>query len=572
MRLLQSPIYQDFDISSSLHLRDILTNPSSLSYFMEFMDRRGRSLLVQFWLTVESFKNPLEAVESDSSDEESESLSSRASPVTLKEDLNMINDLYFSGSIIPASLSCISQKHIENIRFFVHQPSTNPALEKRARRSVMLAQRQVEQDMDYDFDEFRRSDLWFRAVSDLNAKERTDNLPLAQPLSNQPSTQSSSGSLLSNIMHGITPDFIRPPFDQRPSFSGRSTSFPAALDSSAIAKPRPSLEDGRSSAPSSASPSRNVSGQNPFSSLEILMSPSIDADSGLTRAPLFDETEDGQLISADASEAQRMEAIQAAVTDIIATENKLYVRSGSEKRTSRSSLDQTIDSASAKNIEPKRRGIFDDASGDMVSLIDQDAEEDELKEGTFQLAAPGDLQLSGEISRLEDKIVHLQSQDMILDTLIRKAELTGDAQELRLLRRSKSALERELRQLTFQKTQYEQQDSLNKLIPGKTKASIVNATAAEEEGKQVVRYLIEVQQLGQGGSFASGWIVARRYSEFLVMHQRLKDRYLNVKSLEFPGKRLVTTLSSNLVDNRRVALEKYLQVMRLSYLPALRDI
>ena len=58
----------------------------------------------------------------------------------------------------------------------------------------------------------------------------------------------------------------------------------------------------------------------------------------------------------------------------------------------------------------------------------------------------------------------------------------------------------------------------------------------------------------------SGWVVARRYSEFLTMHQRLKERYLNVKNLDFPGRRLVTTLSSSLVDNRKVALEKYLQV------------
>jgi len=58
----------DTILASHLTLRDILANPSSLSYFMEFMDRRSRSFLVQFWLTVESFKNPLESIESDDSD------------------------------------------------------------------------------------------------------------------------------------------------------------------------------------------------------------------------------------------------------------------------------------------------------------------------------------------------------------------------------------------------------------------------------------------------------------------------------------------------------------------------
>jgi sorting nexin-25 len=175
------------------------------------------------------------------------------------------------------------------------------------------------------------------------------------------------------------------------------------------------------------------------------------------------------------------------------------------------------------------------------------------------------LQLSHEISRLGEKISNLQSQDVMLDTLIRKAELTGDAQELRLLQKSKSALGRELRQLAFQRTQYEQQESANRLVPGRTKVAIVNSTVGEEEGKSVVRYLIEVQQLAMDGSFASGWVVARRYNEFFLMHQRLRERYLMVKNLDFPGKRLVTHLSNNFVDARRVALEKYLQVSHSSY-------
>jgi sorting nexin-25 len=82
----------------------------------------------------------------------------------------------------------------------------------------------------------------------------------------------------------------------------------------------------------------------------------------------------------------------------------------------------------------------------------------------------------------------------------------------------------------------------------------------EEDGKSVVRYLIEVQQLGVDGSFSSGWVVARRYNEFLNMHNKLRDKYGLVRNLEFPGKRLVPHLSTiNFVDTRRVGLEKYLQ-------------
>jgi sorting nexin-25 len=42
-----------------------------------------------------------------------------------------------------------------------------------------------------------------------------------------------------------------------------------------------------------------------------------------------------------------------------------------------------------------------------------------------------------EISCLGDKIAKLQAHDAILNTLIKKAELTGDAQELQFLQKSK---------------------------------------------------------------------------------------------------------------------------------------
>ncbi len=183
------------------------------------------------------------------------------------------------------------------------------------------------------------------------------------------------------------------------------------------------------------------------------------------------------------------------------------------------------------------------------------------EEGTvYRPAGPGDLQLTYEIARLSDEISRLEAQEAMLDNLIRKAELTGDTQELKLLNKSKSAMNRELRELEFQKTQYEQQESANRLIPDRTRVSIASSTVKEEDGKSVVRYIIEVQQLAVDGSFAFGWVVARRYNEFFSMHNRLREKYALVKNLDFPGKRLVTTLSGSFVDTRRTGLEKYLQV------------
>lgn len=139
------------------------------------------------------------------------------------------------------------------------------------------------------------------------------------------------------------------------------------------------------------------------------------------------------------------------------------------------------------------------------------------------------LQLSYEIDRLGQNISHLEAQHSMLETLIKKAELSGDAQELKLLRKSESAMTRELRELQFQKQQYEQQESANRLISSRF-----------------------IQQLAPDGSHASGWVVARRYNEFHNMHNKLKERYVLVKNLEFPGKTFVTSrsLSGSFLDTR----------------------
>jgi hypothetical protein len=45
---------------------------------LEFMDCQHRSLLVQFWLTVESFKNLLESIDSGSSGDEDEPIQDKS--------------------------------------------------------------------------------------------------------------------------------------------------------------------------------------------------------------------------------------------------------------------------------------------------------------------------------------------------------------------------------------------------------------------------------------------------------------------------------------------------------------
>ncbi|KAI1793120.1 PhoX domain-containing protein [Ganoderma leucocontextum] len=538
-------IYQEATNAPSLTLRDTLTNPSSLSYLMEFMDRRQRSLLVQFWLTVESFKNPLESVDTDGSDDEDEPLLDPGQSATLKEDISLINELYFSSPAPDPVLSAVAKKHIDTIRSFGQDAETStPASERRVRRSVMLAQRQIERQMEQDFEDFQRSELWFRVVADIGANGRraapADDSPLH---SGSPSPFATRRDIdgLPALRHAIKPPLARSESSPVISVSSRHANMaPPPIQSSV----RPAV-----------------------SNLQVLMSPvdEHDGSAAASRAPLFNDPEDAE----QQAQSQRMEAIQAALTDIIALD-KQHEQTHPGASSDSLSIQDSATSSSTRLVREKRRMVFDDdieeeddddddAEREGGGLREEDAEDQEKAHGSFQLAGPGDLQLAQEIERLAGKVAKLQTQDAMLDTLIKKAELTGDAQELRLLRRSKAQLTRELRELRFQKTQYEQQESANRLLSDRTRVAIVNSTVGEEDGRQVVRYLVEVQQLAQDGSFASGWVVARRYNEFFNMHNKLRDKYLLVRNLDFPGKRLVTSLSGSFVDSRRISLEKYLQ-------------
>ncbi|TFK77421.1 PhoX domain-containing protein [Pluteus cervinus] len=511
-----------------LSLRDILQNPNSLSYFMEFMDRRQRSLLVQFWLTVESFKNPLESVDSDSSGDEDDPINAQAPPETVQEDITMIHDLYFSGPVPHPALSMVSRKYVDNIKGFASSTSPQPvAAQRKIRRSVLLAQRQIEKSMETDFEDFERSELWFRAVGDTELKDTS--VFQADAHARLRSSSPRPASPQSPTPRGAKGSQVNLPTKSQKKFQ-RTASASSTL----------SLQSASSSG---ASPSRP-----PVSSIEVLMSP-IDMDSDSARAPLFDDPED----ALQRKEEQQMAAIQAALTDIIALDQEEPSSSsfteGKHRRKTSASRRAVMFSEAAYDSSPGEDNNEDNGVEDSVGDL----------QGSYHLPAPGDLQLSHEIDRLGDHISRLQAQDAMLDSLIRKAELTGDTQELRLLKRSKSSMTRELRQLKFQKLQYEQQESASRLYSDRTKVSIASSTVGDEGGKAVVRYLIEVQQLAPDGSFASGWVVARRYNEFLNTHNKLRDRYALVRNLDFPGKRLVTSLTGSFVDTRKTALERYLQ-------------
>lgn len=179
---------------------------------------------------------------------------------------------------------------------------------------------------------------------------------------------------------------------------------------------------------------------------------------------------------------------------------------------------------------------------------------------------PGNSETGAEIEWIRTRLAHMREQDTILDKMIRAADLKGSAGQHRLLVKSQNDLRLEIQALTLQRQQYERLQQNSNIDPEKTRIRIPNATVlAEDAGKQIVRYLINVEQRGDDGSILSEWTVPRRFNEFFDLQQTLKAdprlaEAFRKKKIEVPAKKLMPKLSQVFVDARRRALEAYLTV------------
>ena len=135
--------------------------------------------------------------------------------------------------------------------------------------------------------------------------------------------------------------------------------------------------------------------------------------------------------------------------------------------------------------QSSRQGVFDDdLFPDQEKFIEDEYEEpaetqnkdpaDEVQE-----AAPGDLGLTEAVEVLSTEIDKLGSQESVVDALTRKAELTNNTAELRILRKSKASIQREIHRKEMQRQQYIIQESDNSLY-GRSTVQIKSIVVGKE--------------------------------------------------------------------------------------------
>lgn len=234
-------------------------------------------------------------------------------------------------------------------------------------------------------------------------------------------------------------------------------------------------------------------------------------------------------------------------------------------------------SDNSSNNPSRYSKLFDDLSdesgNDSDSInMDSDTNSNQLQDSTeldgnepmedqsLLLAAPGNLKLTEEIDRLTEEINRLTEQQNILTPLIKKAELTNNVSEYKILKNSKLSLEREISSKELQKQQYVVQESDNSLY-GKSRVSIQSYISGSDQGKEFTLYIIEVQRFLSNDPMknTAGWIVARRFSQFYKLHEYLRTRYLEVSDLKFPKRTMFKLQQKQIVDIRKAELAEYLQ-------------
>ncbi|KIW95414.1 uncharacterized protein Z519_03998 [Cladophialophora bantiana CBS 173.52] len=543
---------------------EIMHTASGLSYFMEYMDRQNRMSLVQFWVVVDGFRNPLE---DDFGDELNPGIQQNWTDAD-RMDIAQISEKYMLKEELK-----IPQESKDAIKAFLAAGrKATPQQYRAARTAILAAQSAVLEELETrHLPNFRKSDLYYKFLAS------------AEAAAARPRMQSTGNLAEGNGQVGAD---VTKSLSQAPPMA--RTSSQLATRNKDLRRAAVSSSDVRSLA------SSKLFDDGDFAKRSGGSTPLF--DDGYDTDPLAHSTHSlgHESLNGDSiDQRQVIENMEAAMNNIMTDspmdetmgydDDTLFGSPVSASKSSkniespRSSLD--IPSAEQAN-RPKpslatlglvntssRIGVFtdNDLFPDEEKFIEDEyvdndeSKVDHVEEDEIHEAAPGDLGLAEAITALNNDIERLVAQESVVDTLTRKAELTNNVAELRILNKSKSSLQREIRRKELQRQQYIVQESDNSLY-GRSSISIKSVVVGkEDDGREFALYVIEVQRQAGDQMPAAVWAIPRRYSEFHELHQRLRRRYPSTRDLEFPRRRVVMKLQKQFLQNRRLALEHYLQ-------------
>jgi sorting nexin-25 len=203
----------------------------------------------------------------------------------------------------------------------------------------------------------------------------------------------------------------------------------------------------------------------------------------------------------------------------------------------------------AQDIDPTFEQFMDDC---------ESKEAFETPEEESGIFIPGEfLASTSKLARVKQDIQTVTYQMNCLRILALKLQTTADTSLMKrlILDKTKEALSDEIANLTSMKSKFESIERKEAIVPGQCH---INIESEENIDENITYYLITITK----NSHKSGWTVRRRYSDFDLLHRKLKANYPIVSEFELPGKTIGIwnpRVRAEARSGRTKALEKYLQ-------------
>lgn len=413
---------------------------------MEFMDRQHRTVLLQFWLVVNGFKNPLEDDDGDVG--ALSTVSSNTYSESDKEDIKQIYNSYFSDPALN-----IEQKYKDDIQRFVDNLNATSSDYQLARRAIMRAQKQVYDILEEkDLPSFKKSDIFLKYLTSTDHESENPKVTV---------DEYHVGLLDEALTDG-------------PTIAENSN-----IDSEYMAIDRKSLDYDRDGLSISVEPEDDVVQAVQAAFDDIMQSRPVNAtaddasssksEDSSSRAPPSTINEEYNPDTPSMLNDSPRSSIESPRPDTVDTAATTAKSSGASDI--RSDLFGSTNVENENHIFPTESALFEETtreifSEDALSSEDEmDAIDSDIVADTASIhrADPGDLGLTETIQHISDAISKLMNQDAVLESLLKKAELTNNIADLRILKKSKASVEREIRRKELQRQQYIVQESDNGL-------------------------------------------------------------------------------------------------------------